>query len=125
MCCQKLPTPCASLGVGQRVFLPRRIEMNWQRSEVNDPVCELCQRAKPLTEHHLIPRAVHSKKRYIRRFGKEEMKNRKLMCCNDCHHGIHDLIPDEKELADSFNTRELLLADARIRKHVDWARKQK
>lgn len=87
--------------------------------------CELCGRAKPLTEHHLIPRAVHSKKRFIRRFGKEEMRNRKLMCCKQCHDGIHDLIPDEKMLADEYNTRSLLLKDDRIVKHVDWARKQK
>jgi len=85
----------------------------------------LCDRDKPLTEHHLIPRAVHSKKRFINRFGKEEMKKRKLMCCKECHDGIHDIIPDEKELADKFNTKELLMADERIQKHVEWARKQK
>lgn len=87
--------------------------------------CELCGREKPLTKHHLIPRAVHTKKKFINRFGKDEMNRRGIMICKQCHSGIHDLIPKEKELAESFNTKELLLSDERIRKHVDWARKQK
>jgi hypothetical protein len=47
------------------------------------------------------------------------------MCCKQCHDGIHDLISDEKQLADSYNTKELLLDDERIVKHIEWARKQK
>ena len=85
----------------------------------------MCGRDKPLTKHHLIPRAVHTKKRFINRFGKEEMHKRGIMVCKKCHKGIHDMIPDEKELADKFNTKELLMADERIRKHVDWVKKQK
>lgn len=87
--------------------------------------CQLCQRDQPLTEHHLIPRAVHTKKRYIKRFGKEEMRSRKLLVCKLCHDGVHDIVEDEKELADDFNTKELLLEDERIQKHVTWVRKQK
>lgn len=85
----------------------------------------MCGRDQPLTEHHLIPKAVHTKKRYIKRFGKEEMRSRKLLVCKLCHDGIHDIIEDEKELANDFNTKELLLEDERITKHVDWVRKQK
>lgn len=88
-------------------------------------ICELCGRDKTLTEHHLIPRAVHTKKRYIKRFSKEEMRSRKLHVCKLCHDGVHDLVEDEKELADDFNTRELLLEDERIQKHIEWVRKQK
>lgn len=87
--------------------------------------CEMCNREQILSEHHLIPRAVHSKKRFIRRFGKEEMKNRKLMACKLCHDGIHDLIPDEKELAETYNTKEALLAHPKIKEHLKWVRKQK
>ena len=58
-------------------------------------LCELCHRQKKLTKHHLIPRAVHSKKRYLNRYGKKEMRGRGLKLCKDCHAGIHDLIPDE------------------------------
>lgn len=78
-----------------------------------------------LTEHHLIPRAVHSKKSFIKRFGKLEMKSRKLMCCKLCHNGIHDLISDEKDLARNYNTLDLLLEDDKIKKHVEWVKKQK
>jgi hypothetical protein len=47
------------------------------------------------------------------------------MICRLCHDGIHDLFPDEKVLAERFNTKEDLLADDRLRKHVAWVRKQK
>jgi hypothetical protein len=87
--------------------------------------CELCGREKKLTKHHLIPRAVHTKKKFINLFGKEEMRKRGLMVCKDCHNGIHDIIPDEKVLAESYNTKELLLANEAIKKHIAWVRKQK
>ena len=47
------------------------------------------------------------------------------MLCKLCHAGIHDLIPDEKDLAEKYNTRELLLKNEAVRKHVAWVRKQK
>jgi hypothetical protein len=53
---------------------------------------------KKPTEHHLAPKAVHAKKRYANRFGKKEMRERAQMICKQCRYGIHDLIPDEKEL---------------------------
>jgi hypothetical protein len=89
------------------------------------PRCDLCGRPKKLTKHHLVPRAVHRKKRYVNRFGKEEMRQRALMICKECHHGIHDLIPEEKDLAEKYYTRELLLENEAIRKHIAWVRKQK
>ncbi len=88
--------------------------------------CALCERmGVGLTEHHLIPRAVHRKKQFRRRFDLEEMRHRKLLVCRKCHRGIHRLIPDEKELARDFNTREALLADERIARHVAWVAKQR
>ena len=89
--------------------------------------CEMCKRkGQSLSEHHLIPRAVHTKKRFKRRFSKEEMRTRKADLCRLCHkRGLHVLIPDNKELADKFNTVELLMADERIRRHVEWVKKQK
>lgn len=53
------------------------------------------------------------------------MQTRGLFLCSLCHNGIHDLIPDEKTLAESYNTRELLLAHEGIARHVAWAAKQK
>jgi hypothetical protein len=87
--------------------------------------CDLCDRRKRLTKHHLVPRAVHRKKRYVNCFGKQEMRKRCLMICKDCHHGIHDLIPSEKELAEKYHTKELLLSNEAIRKHIAWVKKQK
>ena len=87
--------------------------------------CELCNREAPLTKHHLIPRAVHGKTRFIKRFGKEEMRRRGIQICRLCHNGVHDLVPSEKELAESYNTKEALLADPRIARHVEWVKKQK
>jgi len=87
--------------------------------------CELCGRRKKLTKHHLVPKAVHTKKRYVARFGKKEMRQRGLMLCRACHAGIHDLIPDKKELADKYHTKELLLAIEAVRKHIAWVKKQK
>ena len=89
------------------------------------PACELCGRENvTLTEHHLIPRAVHRKKYFRRRFDIEDMRHRKLMVCRKCHRGIHRLIPDERVLAREYNTKEALLNDERIAKHVEWVAKQ-
>ena len=46
--------------------------------------CESCNRQKKLTKHHLVPRAVHTKKRFANRFGKKEMRQRGLMLCREC-----------------------------------------
>ena len=93
--------------------------------EDTPPQCEFCERPVKLTEHHLIPRAVHRKQRFIDRFGKEEMRHRKLLLCRLCHRAIHKFIPDEKELARDYNTKEALLEHEGIQKHIAWARKQK
>ena len=96
------------------------------RSKDHANACELCLRSDvPLTEHHLIPRAVHRKKAFRRKYDIEDMRTRKLMVCRKCHRGIHRLIPDERILARSFNTKEALLAHAGIRRHIAWVAKQK
>lgn len=88
------------------------------------PPCELCGRDKPLTFHHLIPRAVHGKRRYQKRYTKDELRHRGLNICRLCHSGIHDLI-SEKELAESFTSKAELLAHEGVARHVAWVRKQK
>jgi len=88
--------------------------------------CDLCERSgKTLTFHHLIPRHCHRKPRFRKRSTIEEMRERGLWLCQECHCGIHDLIPDEKVLGWSYDTRERLLAHEGVSKHVDWVRKQK
>jgi hypothetical protein len=86
--------------------------------------CELCGRDQPLTKHHLIPKAVHGRKRYIKQYGKDEMRNRGVMACKLCHDGIHDLFT-EKQLAEGFTSKESLLKNDRVQKHLAWVRKQK
>ena len=96
------------------------------RQERRTCACELCGRpGKALTFHHLIPRHCHRKRRFRNRFSIEEMRSRGLWLCRPCHDGIHDIIPDEKTLGWSYNTRESLLAHEGVRKHVDWVKKQK
>jgi len=87
--------------------------------------CEFCGREKPLTEHHLIPRAVHGKKYFQKRFTRDEMNFRRVSVCRKCHKGIHRIVPDEKELARDFNTKEALLKDERIARHVAWVARQR
>lgn len=86
--------------------------------------CELCGRDKPLTFHHLIPKAMHGKKRFQKRHTKDELRTRGLNLCRLCHNGLHDLLT-ERELAEQFNSRELLLEHAGVAKHVAWVKKQK
>jgi hypothetical protein len=88
-------------------------------------LCEFCGRDKPLTFHHLIPRKNHRKARFRRRYSKHEMRHRGLYLCGPCHSGIHDLIPDETELGERYNTRDQLLAHEGIARHVAWVVKQK
>ena len=88
------------------------------------PCCELCGRDKPLTFHHLIPKAVHGRNRYQKRHTKQELHSRGIYVCRLCHSGIHDLIT-ERELADHFTTIEALLAHPGLQRHIAWVRKQK
>ncbi|WP_435017299.1 hypothetical protein TA3x_004903 [Tundrisphaera sp. TA3] len=87
--------------------------------------CELCDRDKPLTFHHLIPKSVHKKNRFKDQYTKAEMRHSGLYLCSPCHSGIHDLIPDEKELAARYATKEALLSHEAIARHVAWVAKQK
>ena len=84
-----------------------------------DGTCELCGRERPLTFHHLIPRTVHRNKWFKKRFTRAQM-NSGLDLCSDCHGAIHRIVPREKELARSYNTKELLLEHPEIAKFVAW-----
>ena len=53
------------------------------------------------------------------------MQSTGLWLCKLCHSGIHTIIPNEKSLAESYYTKELLLSHEGIARHVAWARKQK
>lgn len=81
--------------------------------------CELCQRASPLTKHHLIPRTLHNKPRYQKRHTREERLTAIVWLCHPCHKHIHRLY-SERELADRFANLEALKGDADIRAFVEW-----
>lgn len=72
-----------------------------------------------LTRHHLIPRTRHHNRRTKRDFDREEMQARILWLCRPCHNQVHVLF-SEKQLANEYNTREALLADAELQRFVQW-----
>lgn len=86
--------------------------------------CELCKREIDLTEHHLIPREMHSKKWCQRMFDSVERKQRKAYICHDCHAAIHEFI-DNKTLAKKFNTVQKLSENQDVRNFVKWVSKKK
>lgn len=96
------------------------------RSDTKVDRCELCQRVtkRGTTEHHLIPRTLHSNKWFKKRFDREQMRST-INVCRDCHRAIHRLIPDEKELGRHYNTVEQLRAHEMLGKYLVWVRKQK
>ena len=88
--------------------------------------CDLCQREvkRGTTEHHLIPRAMHSNKWFKKRYSREQMR-RTVPLCRDCHRAVHNLVPSEKQLGRELNTIEALLAHPEIAKFVGWIAKQR
>jgi len=81
--------------------------------------CEFCLRDKPLTEHHLIPRSLHSTKWFEKNFSKQEMRQRTVMLCVECHRAVHDF-EDEKTLGRLFNTKETLMAHPKVANFIKW-----
>jgi len=81
--------------------------------------CALCGRATPLTRHHLIPRTLHRKPRYRKRYGRDYMQTAVLWICRPCHSHLHRTL-SERELADQYASREALLAHADIRAFAEW-----
>ena len=75
--------------------------------------CSICQRNTPdvyIEKHHLVPRA---------KKGKETVP-----VCHDCGNQIHILF-SLKELRDTYNTVEALLANDRVQTWIRWVRKKK
>jgi hypothetical protein len=91
-------------------------------SEDKEGCCKLCQRIMPLTFHHLIPRATHTK--MLHTFDRWTMRQRGIDICRPCHNTVHKTW-DEMELAMKYNTLELLLATEQIQQFLKYARSQK
>ena len=81
--------------------------------------CELCGRVRPLSFHHLIPRALHTKKWFRKRFTRIEMATRGVELCSDCHDFIHTTF-SEKELGRHLNTAEALAGHPTVQRFVGW-----
>jgi 5-methylcytosine-specific restriction endonuclease McrA len=84
------------------------------------PPCAICGRLDTaLTRHHLLPQSRHNKPRFARNHSKEEGRNRIALLCKACHSFVHSLL-SEKELEQSYNSIEALLAHPEIVKFANW-----
>jgi len=85
--------------------------------------CELCDRERELTFHHLIPKKVHSRKSVKKMHSKEVMHNSGIFVCDDCHRAIHKFF-DHITLAREYYSKELLQLSKKIATFVSWLKKQ-
>ncbi|MEM9530156.1 MAG: hypothetical protein AAGA23_04510 [Pseudomonadota bacterium] len=85
--------------------------------------CPLCGRETPLTFHHLIPKKLHRRKRFRKRYSREEL-NRGVRICRLCHNGIHRMF-DEMTLGQELNSLELLREQESLIRHARWVSKQR
>lgn len=92
--------------------------------EVNNNwgVCKMCDRETVLTFHHLIPRALHKRKWYQKRYSAEELKCG-IDICYSCHEAVHDFIA-EKDLGKQYNTLQRLIEYPKVAKFVKWISKR-
>ena len=82
--------------------------------------CELCGRAvADLTQHHLIPRRLHRRKRFRKDFAREELEGRICWVCRPCHNMIH-YVRSEQQLGLYHNTLESLLAIPELAEFTRW-----
>ena len=86
--------------------------------------CNLCNRIKHLTFHHLIPVTLHKNKWFKKHFDKMDMSTRGIMLCKDCHDYIHKIFKP-KELGKHFNTEEKLRQNEKIAKFIAFVKKKK
>ena len=82
-----------------------------------------CGRVTALTFHHLIPRKMHRRRFFQKRYGKAELQQGVYMC-RPCHDGVHRRF-DEMTLAKRFSTPGALLTEPSLLKHFGWVGKQK
>ena len=88
-----------------------------------DSTCPLCLRETSLTFHHLVPKKVHGRNYFQKKYKKSELRAG-IDICRKCHDGLHDLY-DENQLGKEFNTLEAIQADPALTKHFAWVAKQR
>ena len=100
---------------------------NWNRLSVarklSSQRCELCQQVRDLTFHHLIPRKLHRRNSFRKRFDKDSL-SQGIYICRICHNGLHKTY-DELSLAKRFSSKSAILSDEKLSKHIEWSAKQK
>ena len=85
--------------------------------------CELCNREKQLTFHHLIPKK-NLKITYIKKkYSSININTYGIKICKDCHKMIHKLIP-HKSLALEYNSKEKLQNHSDLKKFILWVKTQ-
>lgn len=85
--------------------------------------CPLCRRSGPLTFHHLIPKKLHRRKRFRKRYSRAELAQG-VHICRLCHNGVHRLF-DEMTLGQEMNTLQRLKESEALQRHVRWVSKQR
>jgi hypothetical protein len=84
--------------------------------------CLICERLSRLTRHHVFPLSTHSKMLNKRGVSAERLKTT-ISICRMCHSTLHRFFTNE-ELAESYYTVELLLADQKFYSYAKWASRQ-
>jgi serine protease inhibitor ecotin len=102
-----------------------------QDVEDDDGTCELCEREMRRTFHHLIPKETHNK--YLKKKQLPEnimgdcnrvwLNTYGAMVCRTCHSAIHNAAPND-ELAEKYNTIDLLLTHPKIYAFAKYNSKQ-
>lgn len=85
--------------------------------------CALCGRTCPLTFHHLIPRKLHRRTHFRKRYSKDQLQQG-IYLCRPCHSGVHKLF-DEMTLGKHLNSLPALQENPQVQKHSQWVAKQR
>ncbi|KAG5209825.1 hypothetical protein GTR04_5516 [Trichophyton interdigitale] len=89
-------------------------------SATRTSACEICERDWiPLTYHHLIPKAIHSKA-LKRGWHEERDLNQVAWLCRACHSYVHRMASNE-ELAREWYTVEAILEREDTQEWAKWA----
>lgn len=86
--------------------------------------CELCDREKNLQFHHLIPKQLHSKKKFLRAHNKQYLRTYGIYICKACHKQIHKMFT-HMVLGEQLNTLLKLKENEKIQNFLKWVKKQK
>jgi hypothetical protein len=85
--------------------------------------CLFCKRTiLQITEHHLIPKVLHKKRKIKKRYKKEHLRQT-ITTCIDCHNHIHRMF-GSKDLERKYNTFQLLFDSIEMQKFIKFIYKK-